>query len=149
MFPFFPNFFSHVSRSRWAWKLLISFQSNYDFSITINILLAINAIAMHVQEETVDDFVESGIDPLTVSLYQMDLDRTQFLLRSYLRIRIQKVATSSNIIPFTLKKFNLPNFGYWFPLCQKIDVLCFILTIWITGGINNQGKVLCIPFDNF
>lgn len=34
---------------------------------------------------------QSGIDPLTVSLYQMDLDRTQFLLRSYLRIRLQKV----------------------------------------------------------
>ena len=26
-----------------------------------------------------------------VSLYQMDLDRTLFLLRSYLRLRLQKV----------------------------------------------------------
>lgn len=42
-------------------------------------------------EETVDEFTESGADPLTVSLYQMDLDRTQFLLRSYLRIRLQKI----------------------------------------------------------
>lgn len=46
---------------------------------------------VYLQEETVEDFVVSGVDPLTVSLYQMDLDRTQFLLRSYLRIRLQKV----------------------------------------------------------
>lgn len=38
-----------------------------------------------------EEFTESGFDPLTVSLYQMDLDRTQFLLRSYLRIRLQKI----------------------------------------------------------
>ncbi|CAD5334379.1 unnamed protein product [Arabidopsis thaliana] len=37
-------------------------------------------------EETIEDYVENGIDPLVVSLYQMDLDRAQFLLRSYLRI---------------------------------------------------------------
>ncbi|KAK9288632.1 hypothetical protein L1049_017092 [Liquidambar formosana] len=41
--------------------------------------------------ETVEEFAESGIDPLTVSLYEMDLDRTQFLLRSYLRIRLHKI----------------------------------------------------------
>lgn len=35
--------------------------------------------------------MENGIDPLVVSLYQMDLDRTQFLLRSYLRVRLLKV----------------------------------------------------------
>jgi len=29
-----------------------------------------------------------------VSLYQMDLDRTLFLLRSYLRLRLQKVGRS-------------------------------------------------------
>ncbi|KAF4362490.1 hypothetical protein CsatB_001420 [Cannabis sativa] len=46
---------------------------------------------IQLMEETVDEFVESGVDPLTVSLYQMDLDRTQFLLRSYLRIRLQKI----------------------------------------------------------
>lgn len=38
-----------------------------------------------------EEFEQSGMDPLTVSLYQMDLDRAQFLLRSYLRIRLQKV----------------------------------------------------------
>ncbi|KAF5737069.1 putative DNA replication complex GINS protein SLD5 [Tripterygium wilfordii] len=43
------------------------------------------------REETVDEFEESGNDPLTVSLYQMDLDRIQFLLRSYLRVRLQKI----------------------------------------------------------
>lgn len=47
----------------------------------------------YVQEETIEEFSSDGIDPLTVSLYQMDLDRTQYLLRSYLRIRLQKVAT--------------------------------------------------------
>lgn len=41
-----------------------------------------------------EEYEESGMDPLTVSLYQMDLDRAQFLLRSYLRVRLQKVATS-------------------------------------------------------
>ncbi|KAJ7970174.1 DNA replication complex GINS protein SLD5 [Quillaja saponaria] len=44
-----------------------------------------------LMDETVEEFTSSGIDPLTVSLYQMDLDRSQFLLRSYLRIRIQKI----------------------------------------------------------
>ncbi|KAK3205702.1 hypothetical protein Dsin_019748 [Dipteronia sinensis] len=43
-------------------------------------------------EETVEEFEDSGMDSLTVSLYQMDLDRAQFLLRSYLRIRLQKVS---------------------------------------------------------
>jgi GINS complex subunit 4 len=45
-----------------------------------------------LQEETLDDFADSGVDDLVVSLYQMDLDRTLFLLRSYLRLRLQKVA---------------------------------------------------------
>ncbi|WVZ96221.1 hypothetical protein U9M48_041888 [Paspalum notatum var. saurae] len=42
-------------------------------------------------EETLDDFSDSGVDDLVVSLYQMDLDRTLFLLRSYLRLRLQKI----------------------------------------------------------
>lgn len=42
-------------------------------------------------EETVDEPAESGHDPLIASLYQMDLDRAQFLLRSYLRVRLQKI----------------------------------------------------------
>ncbi|KAG5021320.1 hypothetical protein JHK85_017662 [Glycine max] len=42
-------------------------------------------------EETVEEKSSGGTNPLSVSLYQMDLDRTLFLLRSYLRIRIQKV----------------------------------------------------------
>jgi GINS complex subunit 4 len=45
------------------------------------------------QEETLDDFADSGVDDLVVSLYQMDLDRTLFLLRSYLRLRLQKVGS--------------------------------------------------------
>ncbi|TXG71571.1 hypothetical protein EZV62_000150 [Acer yangbiense] len=46
---------------------------------------------IQLMEETVEEFEQSGMDPLTVSLYQMDLDRAQFLLRSYLRIRLQKL----------------------------------------------------------
>ncbi|OVA16749.1 GINS complex [Macleaya cordata] len=44
-----------------------------------------------LSEGTVEEYAEDGTDPLRVSLYQMDLDRTQFLLRSYLRIRLQKI----------------------------------------------------------
>ncbi|KAK6930298.1 GINS subunit, domain A [Dillenia turbinata] len=46
---------------------------------------------IQLMEETVEELAESGADPLTVSLYQMDLDRVLFLLRSYLRIRLQKI----------------------------------------------------------
>ncbi|XP_044500566.1 DNA replication complex GINS protein SLD5 [Mangifera indica] len=46
---------------------------------------------IQLMEETVEEFEGSGMDPLTVSLYQMDLDRAQFLLRSYLRVRLQKI----------------------------------------------------------
>ncbi|XP_020596513.1 DNA replication complex GINS protein SLD5 isoform X1 [Phalaenopsis equestris] len=42
-------------------------------------------------EETVEEFTENRSDDLVVSLYQMDLDRALFLLRSYLRIRLQKI----------------------------------------------------------
>ncbi|XP_008676164.2 DNA replication complex GINS protein SLD5 [Zea mays] len=46
------------------------------------------ALRVHEQiqhlEEALDDFVDDGVDDLVVSLYQMDLDRTLFLLRSYL-----------------------------------------------------------------
>ncbi|PHT34691.1 hypothetical protein CQW23_26491 [Capsicum baccatum] len=43
------------------------------------------------KEETVEEFLRNGVDPLTVSLYQMDLDWTLFLLRSYLRTRLRKI----------------------------------------------------------
>ncbi|XP_022866270.1 DNA replication complex GINS protein SLD5-like [Olea europaea var. sylvestris] len=46
---------------------------------------------IHLMEETVEEFTRNAVDPLTVSLYQMDLDRTLFLLRSYLRTRLQKI----------------------------------------------------------
>ncbi|XP_051113604.1 DNA replication complex GINS protein SLD5 [Andrographis paniculata] len=46
---------------------------------------------LHLMEEMVNDFNSNGVDPLTVSLYQMDLDRTMFLLRSYVRTRLQKI----------------------------------------------------------
>ncbi|CAI8589695.1 unnamed protein product [Vicia faba] len=46
---------------------------------------------IELMEETVEEKSTLGTDPLSVSLYQMDLDRTLFLLRSYLRIRILKI----------------------------------------------------------
>ncbi|XP_058210963.1 DNA replication complex GINS protein SLD5 isoform X2 [Rhododendron vialii] len=42
-------------------------------------------------EGNVEDLVASGSDPLIVSLNQMDMDRTLYLLRSYLRTRLQKI----------------------------------------------------------
>ncbi|KAK0587165.1 hypothetical protein LWI29_018528 [Acer saccharum] len=45
---------------------------------------------IQLMEETVEEFEQSGMYPLTVSLYQMDLDMAQFPLRSYLQIRLQK-----------------------------------------------------------
>lgn len=42
-------------------------------------------------EETIEGSAESGADELMLSLYRMDLDRTLFLLRSYLRTRLQKI----------------------------------------------------------
>ncbi|KAM3236116.1 DNA replication complex GINS protein SLD5 isoform X1 [Capsicum annuum] len=50
---------------------------------------------IQLMEETVEEFSKNSVDPLTVSLYQMDLDRTLFLLRSYLRTRLQKFIPSS------------------------------------------------------
>lgn len=46
---------------------------------------------IQLMEEAIEDFTRSGSDPLIVSVYHMDLDRTQYLLRSYLRIRLQKI----------------------------------------------------------
>ncbi|KAJ8767504.1 hypothetical protein K2173_017548 [Erythroxylum novogranatense] len=46
---------------------------------------------IQLAEQNVEIFESNGIGSLTVSLYQMDLDRSQFLLRSYLRIRLQKI----------------------------------------------------------
>ncbi|CAN1356392.1 DNA replication complex GINS protein SLD5 [Linum perenne] len=46
---------------------------------------------IELAEQNVEISESNGEDPLTISLYQMDLDRTQFLLRSYLRVRIQKL----------------------------------------------------------
>lgn len=57
--------------------------------------LSVLIVGAFLQEQNVEIFEANGIDPLIVSLYQMDLDRTQFLLRSYLRVRLQKVAASS------------------------------------------------------
>ncbi|KAK4405457.1 DNA replication complex GINS protein SLD5 [Sesamum angolense] len=57
-------------------------------------------------EEMVDEYNKNGVDPLTVSLYQMDLDRTMFLLRSYLRTRLQKIEKYVFHIQKTLQLWN-------------------------------------------
>lgn len=67
-------------------------------------------VSCRFQEETLDDFADSGVDDLVVSLYQMDLDRTLFLLRSYLRLRLQKV--SKQLLYFTTH-----------PLCSFVRAL--------------------------
>ncbi|XP_065863845.1 DNA replication complex GINS protein SLD5 [Euphorbia lathyris] len=46
---------------------------------------------IELAEQNVEISEADNVDPLTVSLYQMDLDRTQFLLRSYFRVRLQKI----------------------------------------------------------
>ncbi|GAB2245041.1 hypothetical protein Droror1_Dr00000534 [Drosera rotundifolia] len=46
---------------------------------------------IHLMEDLIEELTKRGDDPLIVSIYQMDLDRAQFLLRSYLRIRLQKI----------------------------------------------------------
>ncbi|XP_057414819.1 DNA replication complex GINS protein SLD5 isoform X2 [Lotus japonicus] len=53
----------------------------------------INRVREQIQlmEDTVEEKGAAGADPHSLSLYQMDIDRTLFLLRSYLRIRIQKI----------------------------------------------------------
>ncbi|KAK2642322.1 hypothetical protein Ddye_024085, partial [Dipteronia dyeriana] len=50
------------------------------------------------KEETVEEFEQSGMDPLTISLYYIDLDRAQFLLRSFLRIRLQKELIEDQLV---------------------------------------------------
>ncbi|XP_044335599.1 uncharacterized protein [Triticum aestivum] len=42
-------------------------------------------------EETFDYFMDNGIDDLMVSLYRMELDRTLFMLCSYLFLHLQKI----------------------------------------------------------
>ncbi|MCL7039936.1 hypothetical protein MKW94_027526 [Papaver nudicaule] len=54
-------------------------------------------------------YAEDGKDALMVSLYQMDLDRTEFLLRSYLRTRIQKVGIAPVPCCFCCCKENMEN----------------------------------------
>uniref|UniRef100_A0A5B7AIF6 DNA replication complex GINS protein SLD5 n=2 Tax=Davidia involucrata TaxID=16924 RepID=A0A5B7AIF6_DAVIN len=61
---------------------------------------------IQLMEETVEEYMRSGIDPLTVSLYQMDMDRTLFLLRSYLRIRLQKIEKHMFCIQKTTELWN-------------------------------------------
>jgi len=60
------------------------------------------------QEETLDDFADSGVDDLVVSLYQMDLDRTLFLLRSYLRLRLRRLVVTSQPTPHVRSCAALP-----------------------------------------
>ncbi|GAB4842995.1 hypothetical protein Ancab_012973 [Ancistrocladus abbreviatus] len=49
---------------------------------------------IQLMEDTIEEFTKGSFDPLILSIYQMDLDRAQYLLRSYLRIRLQKIEKS-------------------------------------------------------
>jgi len=79
------------------------------------------------QEETIEDYVENGIDPLVVSLYQMDLDRAQFLLRSYLRVRLLKVFFFSKTFILVLRVYQR-----WFQVSMLLNWLCFYV---ISNGV--------------
>lgn len=57
-------------------------------------------------EEAIEAFAESGTDDLMLSLYRMDLDRTLFLLRSYLRTRLQKIEKYVIYISITEELWN-------------------------------------------
>ncbi|KAK9672305.1 hypothetical protein RND81_12G091200 [Saponaria officinalis] len=46
---------------------------------------------IQLMEETIKEITGSGFDPLIVSIYQMDLNRALYLLKSYLRIRLHKI----------------------------------------------------------
>ncbi|MCO5591751.1 hypothetical protein L7F22_045743 [Adiantum nelumboides] len=46
---------------------------------------------IHLMEDTLSAFIGAASDELTVSMYRMDIDRTMFLLRAYLRIRLLKI----------------------------------------------------------
>ncbi|CAN6468989.1 unnamed protein product [Victoria cruziana] len=43
------------------------------------------------REDIIDNYSGGGTEDLMLSLFRMDLDRTLFILRSYLRIRLQKI----------------------------------------------------------
>lgn len=61
---------------------------------------------IQLMEEMVEEFKKNVVDPLTVSLYQMDLDRTMFMLRSYLRTRLQKIEKYVFHIKKTAEQWN-------------------------------------------
>eukprot|EP00250_Pteridium_aquilinum_P002321 c12518_g1_i1 orf=215-910(-) len=44
-----------------------------------------------LMEDTLSAFTGEASDELTLSMYRMDIDRTMFLLRAYLRIRLLKI----------------------------------------------------------
>ncbi|KNA18509.1 hypothetical protein SOVF_070120 [Spinacia oleracea] len=46
---------------------------------------------IQLMEGTIEEITRNGFDPLIVSVYQMDMDRAQYMLRSYLRTRLQKI----------------------------------------------------------
>ncbi|KAK3002597.1 hypothetical protein RJ639_022369 [Escallonia herrerae] len=56
----------------------------------VDLIRRVTELTAYVQE-TVDELMENGVDPLNVSLMEMDLERTLFLVKSYLRIRLQKI----------------------------------------------------------
>ncbi|KAK3011227.1 hypothetical protein RJ639_012379 [Escallonia herrerae] len=56
----------------------------------VDLIRRVTELTAYVQE-TVDELMENGVDPLNVSLMEMELERTLFLVKSYLRIRLQKI----------------------------------------------------------
>ena len=93
---------SEMHHPPWSLLLALFYFSNY-LCFCLHPALSFifsNVIFMCFQEETVEELSGNASDDLIISLYQMDLDRTLFLLRSYLRVRLQKVSSTVLFIVF-------------------------------------------------
>ncbi|XP_059310936.1 DNA replication complex GINS protein SLD5-like [Lycium ferocissimum] len=66
-----------------------------------------------LMEETVEDFFKNGVDPLTASLYQMDRDRTLFLLISYLRTRLKGMSLKRDLFArHRISSLSIKNYAF-------------------------------------
>ncbi|XP_057546400.1 DNA replication complex GINS protein SLD5 [Amaranthus tricolor] len=79
---------SDVELLKKAWRNEKSAPEILEFQIS---LVQRSREQIQLMEETIEEYTKNGFDPLIVSVYQMDMDRAQYLLRSYLRTRLQKI----------------------------------------------------------
>ncbi|CAO2821463.1 unnamed protein product [Amaranthus hypochondriacus] len=79
---------SDVELLKKAWRNEKSAPEILEFQVS---LVQRSREQIQLMEETIEEYTKNGFDPLIVSVYQMDMDRAQYLLRSYLRTRLQKI----------------------------------------------------------